>query len=209
MYKRDQAGFTLIELILVMAITSMMLLIAFAGQRGLRSRAMFDGSVDKIVASIAQARTEAAAGVNLKGTGDGTNNTGCGGGGGQQWEFAGVAWSATDAGGSNTIKMDYYKVLPGSNSCIFDTRSVSLQSLPVTVKIGTPIPLAGVGRVLYVRTSTGGLMVCPVTSALTDVPGVFTAGSCAPGTISFTFSDQDGHVSRVDVDSSGLAKRVN
>jgi hypothetical protein len=53
------------------------------------------------------------------------------------------------------------------------------------------------------------VVVCPVNNLTTDVRTSFTAGSCSAGTLTFTFSDADGHVSRVDVDSSGLAKRVN
>jgi prepilin-type N-terminal cleavage/methylation domain-containing protein len=66
----DSKGFTLVETVLVMAITGLMLVFIWAGQRELRDRARFDTAVDQAVANINYARSYARTGVNQEGTGD-------------------------------------------------------------------------------------------------------------------------------------------
>jgi len=56
--------------------------------------------------------------------------------------------------------------------------------------------------------------VCAVTNAATNVLDSFKAGNCTLGAVGNTvltlnLSDADGHSSLVQVDASGLAKRVN
>jgi prepilin-type N-terminal cleavage/methylation domain-containing protein len=154
MAKNDQAGFTLIELILVMAISSSLLMIAFVGQGQLRAQAQFDSAVNKIVSSVAAAHTEAASAINLAGTGDGT--IGCGAAAAQDYVYGGIAWVAT---GSGDISMEYYKVIPlsgqASESCIFATQKVGLPTA-VQINISNPATAQG-GRELFVRRDNGGL----------------------------------------------------
>ncbi len=200
-----QAGFSLIELILVMAITSSMVMIAFVGQRSLRSRTQFDAAVDKIVATVADAHNQSTAGVNTIGTGDGT--VGCAGGPPGQYVFAGVAWTADNSLPGSPIKYDFYEANPGVKACVFETQEVTLPS-SVQVDAGNPVPLQGT-RILFVRGNTGGLSVCPVVNLTTDVRPMFQAGTCASGAVTLTFSDTDGHVSHVTIDPSGLAKRLD
>src|SRR6266568_2530142 len=117
MASRGQAGFTLIEVIIVMAISSLVIVIAFIGQRGVRSRAEFDAAVNKLVATIADARNEATSGVNVVGSGDGTMK--CPGGpnpgttADARYTFAGTAWSADNSMTGKIIKLDYYEAFYG------------------------------------------------------------------------------------------------
>jgi prepilin-type N-terminal cleavage/methylation domain-containing protein len=205
-----QAGFSLIELILVMAITSSLVVIAFVGQRGLRARAQFDADVDKVVANVAQARNEATAGVNVVGDGVGNPSSGCGGGTG--YIFAGLALTADNANPGGVFKVDYYEAGPTSaggpapsNACVFDSRTISLPSSLLVSGTGS--------RVLFVRTKNGGLAVCPVSDLAKDVLPAFEAGACTVGLGSLpyllTLTDSDGHSSQLNIDSSGLAKRLN
>jgi prepilin-type N-terminal cleavage/methylation domain-containing protein len=195
-----EAGFTLIEVIIVMAISSALLVIVLVGQRGLRSRAQFDAAVNKLVATVGEARTEATAGVNIVGSGDGTNV--CPGGPAGQYVFAGVAWTADNSLPGSPLKIDYYRALPGVTACVFQTRSISLPA-PLTVN-------APGGRMLFVRDDQGGLAVCPVNNLGTNVIPSFRDGSCATGTLTLNLSDApDPHISQVIIDQSGLARRVN
>jgi prepilin-type N-terminal cleavage/methylation domain-containing protein len=230
MFKPRQAGFTLIEIVLVMAVTGMIFVIAFVGQRGLRAQAEFDAAVDKMVASIADARNQATAGVNLQGAGEGSNK--CGGGpnpgtlADARYSFAGTSWTADNALADGIVKFDYYEAFYGDpddsgkspTACIFQTQKVTV---PSTLRVNVSSPLAQQGgRVLYVRTSNGGLTVCWVADLTVDVLPSFQSASCTAGatlinTTSFpippklTFSDADGHTSDVTIDGSGLAKRAN
>ena len=198
-----QSGFSLTELVIVMAITSMLAVIAFAGQRSLRSRAQFDAAVDKIVSTVADAHSQAVAGVNIVGAGDGSSS--CLGGPAGQYVFAGVAWTADNTLPGGPIKFDYYKAIPGAFACVFQTQAVSLPSA-VAVSVGVQ-PGA---RVLMVRNDSGGLAVCPWTNLAAGTElATFQAGACATGSVTFRFSDADGHVSQVLVDQSGLARRLN
>lgn len=214
MTTKKQAGFTLIEIMLVMAISSMLAVIAWNGQRGLRARAQFDASVDKVVAGIAGAYTEARAGVNIIGDGNGTTNN-CAGTPVSGWVFAGIAWVAT---GPGTIRVDYYKVNPdpasaASEVCKFDSRAIELASL-MEINISNPLHKQG-GTELFIRTDDGGLAVCGVqdTFAVPDVAPFFKAGSCGGGgtvaQLPLHLTDADGHESDVLIDGSGLAQRLN
>jgi prepilin-type N-terminal cleavage/methylation domain-containing protein len=213
MSNTNQRGFTLVEVIIVMAISSALVVIAFVGQRSLRAQAQFDAAVDKIVATVADARNQALAGVNIVGSGDGTN--GCAGGGAGAYVFAGVAWTADNALPGSPIKFDYYKGLPGSGAanggCIFQTETINLPST-VQVNAANPPPTRG-GRVLFVRNGTGSLAVCAVSNLTVDVRASFRDGACtAPavaGTLTLNLRDTDGHTSQVIIDQSGLAKRQN
>jgi prepilin-type N-terminal cleavage/methylation domain-containing protein len=212
MFRRSEAGFTLIELILVTAISGMLLTIAFAGQRGLRARAEFDATINKVVASAAAARNEAIAGVNTEGLGDG--ETKCAGTPGPpgDYVFAGTAWTADDSLPGSPVKVDYYKAIRGgsgggggiNDACIFYTREVFLPTRPTVDLLGGPG-----GRVLYVRSADGGVVVCPVASVTIDVTADFAAGGCQASTtqITFALSDGEGHSSSVLVDKSGLPRR--
>lgn len=213
MARKNEAGFTLIELIVAMAISSALAVIVFAGQRSLRSQAQFDADVNKIVSSIAAAHTEATAAVNLGGPGDGTRNclgTPIVGG---AYVFAGVAWSGIDAPGGGTYRVDYYaadRTGTPAVACVFDSRQINL---PSSVRVN-PAPGTGLARSLFIRNDSGGLNVCAVTNLTTNVLTSFVAGNCVSGAVGNTplvlnLSDAEGHTSRVQVDPSGLAQRIN
>lgn len=205
------AGFTLVEIVIVVAISSALLVIVLAGQRGLRSRAQFDAAVNKMVSTVGDANTQASAGVNIIGSGDGTNR--CSGGPAGQYVFAGMVWTADNSLPGSPIKHDYYKVgpvkadgpEPGVVACIFDTRPVSLPA-PVTVN-------APGGRVLMLRNNNGSLDVCQANNPTANPAPSFQAGACvapfARGTLTLNLSDTDGHVSQVLIEQSGLARRQN
>ncbi|HVQ43632.1 MAG TPA: type II secretion system protein [Candidatus Saccharimonadia bacterium] len=217
---RKQLGFTLVEIVIVIAITGAIAVIALVGQRGLRSRAQFDAGVDKLVASVANAHNQATAGVQVSGLGNGSVN--CAGGAspvGAKYIFAGVAWSAVDAPAA-TFALDFYATqidaATGSRlaaaPCIFNTETVA----PGTVmRVNNPPP-GQMRRVLFVRDDAGGLNICRGTGAVATVAASFRTGTCvapavtnaAPG-LTITLSDPDGHQSSVLIDVSGLAKRLN
>jgi len=199
---------------LALAITSSLAVLAFAGQRGLRSQAQFDADVNKLVSSIADAHNEATAAVNLDGPGDGTEDclTNPAGPAGQTYVFAGVAWSAIDAPGGGTYRMDFYAANRKTQAaCAFDS---TVFSIPSAVRVNKAPPGTGIARSLFVRDDIGGLTVCSVTLAATNVLASFGQGVCAGGAVGNTpltlnLSDADGHTSQIQIDPSGLAKRIN
>ncbi|HEX3082446.1 MAG TPA: type II secretion system protein [Candidatus Saccharimonadia bacterium] len=207
-----QAGFTLVELVLVLAISGSLLVMAFIGQRGLRSRAQFDADVNKLVSSIADAHNQSTAAVNIDGPGDGTQNCATTVVANANYVFAGVAWSGLDNAAGSTFSMTFYAAdRTAGTACVFDTRTIAVQSDKIRVN---PAPGTGVAKSLFVRDDSGGLNVCAVTAAATNVLTSFQAGGCAGGAVANTalvinLSDADGHTSQIQVDPSGLAKRIN
>lgn len=67
-------GFTLVELMLAFAITSMLAVIAIAGQSALSQRARFDSAVNQTIQNIAFARTYSTSNVNTDGGGNDTSS---------------------------------------------------------------------------------------------------------------------------------------
>jgi prepilin-type N-terminal cleavage/methylation domain-containing protein len=213
MDKKYQAGFTLVELILAVAISSALVMIAFTGQRELRARAQFDAAIENVVSSIATAHTQATAGINVAGPGDGSINCGAvpSGMGAPKYVFAGVGWSVVDGGSGAAFQMDYYaarRTGVSPTACVFDSQTISIPSGLSTV----PTPLTS--RVLFVRDDFGGLNICQSSGPASDVLASFQAGICAgaatPGAVTLTLSDPaEGFVSHVGVEESGLAKRID
>ena len=205
MSNSSQRGFTLIEIILVIAISGALLSIAFAGQAQLRRQSQFDAAVNKVVSSINDARNQATAGINTEGAGNGTN--GCTNAGG--YVFAGIAWVAT---GPGEVRLDYYKAVPQSiqagESCIFSSQRVSLPA-PLQFNAANAAAFQG-GRELFVRTNDV-LSVCPITNNTVDVSAIFRSGACppavAPGVMTLDITDGGGRQGLVEIDRSGLAQR--
>jgi prepilin-type N-terminal cleavage/methylation domain-containing protein len=217
--KRSEAGYTLVELMLVMAITGLLAVIAIVGQAQARRRAVFDEAVHKAVESMADARNEATAGINIVGNGEGTApcpggpNVGPNAGPDDPYVLAGTSWTADNSAVGNIIKIDYYKTLPGGAACIFDTKPVGM---PPGLQVNVTSQPSQIGRVLFVRTANGSLAVCAVTSLATNVLPSFQNGGCGAGTFIpaaptpfFTFRDDEGRTSKVEVEQSGLARRTN
>lgn len=74
------AGFSLIELVLAMAISGMLFVIAFAGQRQLRDQARFDAGINQMLQDIAYTKNYGSSHVNDVGGGDSTLGTQAGAG---------------------------------------------------------------------------------------------------------------------------------
>lgn len=75
MAKQAQGGFTLIEIIIVMAISSMLAAIALMGFSATRGQAQFSDSVERLKESLLTRRTEALSTVKLSGGADAANVT--------------------------------------------------------------------------------------------------------------------------------------
>jgi prepilin-type N-terminal cleavage/methylation domain-containing protein len=223
MAKRNAAGFSLIELIVAVTISSALIGVAFAGQGQLRGRAQFDASVEKIVGSINDAHNESTAGVNTLGGGNGkAAGTPCTATVGEKLLYAGTTWSAVDVAAGSTFTLNYYAVKVGvvTNTrsalppCLFDTKQIGVGS---SLRVNAAV-LPALNRntnLLFLRDDLGGLSVCKSNGALGPAMSSIQAGVCvlpvASGTISMTLTDNNfsGFKSVVQVDASGLAQRIN
>lgn len=239
MSKSQQAGFTLIEIMLVGAISGLLLIIAFMGQSGLRSQAQFDADVNKLVSTIAEVRNEATAGVNLTGSGDPTkspNIAGCTANGnipGTADVFAGTSWTADSSASATApavFTVDYYVAqvsktdtdtqgaLTGKACKIPGMSRTVIIPSGIIASVSAASPPKSGGRVLFVRNLDGTLKGCAITDLSADPTVAYGGGACTPfasvvpltaASYVFTFSDTSGHKSQVSVDPSGLAKRQN
>ena len=69
---KQSTGFTLIEVVLVMAISGLLFLIAFAGQRQLRDQARFDAGINQLIQDVAYTKNYSSSHVNDIGAGNNT-----------------------------------------------------------------------------------------------------------------------------------------
>jgi prepilin-type N-terminal cleavage/methylation domain-containing protein len=199
------SGYTLVELTLVMAITSLLAAAVFEGQLALRTQAQFDADVDKIVTSIAQARDEATSGINSVGNGTGLGDDCVGGT--PPAVFAGSLFSADNALPGGPFEITFYEANPNpvatATACPFGVAT------SIDVPSGVTMASASGGEA-FVRTSVGGVDACPTTGVpLATVVSYFAQGACPVGTWTLSLKDSDGHVATIQVDQSGLAKRLN
>lgn len=223
MAKIGQNGFTLIEIVLVIAITGAMFVIIFAGQQRVRSQAQFDASVEQVISTLANAHNEATAGVNQTNGGLGTKN--CDGtdisASTTRYLFAGTAWTARDAAAGSTFTLDYYATPAdknklarnGGSACLYDSVTYNI---PGKLRVDTP-PNGATRRALFVRDDLGGLIYCSMTTPVVNTnPTVLAnfsnAGCSGPASatpLTITLKDVDGHSSQIQIEASGLAKRLN
>lgn len=215
----DPSGFTLIEVVLVMALSSLLLMAVFAGQSQLRSQAQFDADIDKVVASIDYARNQASSGVNLTGNGDGMS--GCAGAQGQTI-FAGTVWQISNSFLPNAMtEVKYYKANPGVGgagiaACVFQSQLISVPFSDISLSNSSPSSQG----LIYAKTPTGGTIACNLSDASDtslEVLETFETGACAggatdldpSGTVTLNLTNSWQQTGAIQIDASGLAKRIN
>jgi prepilin-type N-terminal cleavage/methylation domain-containing protein len=72
--KHKIRGFTLIEVTLALAISTLMILLLFGTYRNARRRAAFTDAIERVVTTLEQAKTEAVSTVNVKPASPGTTS---------------------------------------------------------------------------------------------------------------------------------------
>jgi prepilin-type N-terminal cleavage/methylation domain-containing protein len=203
----NQAGFSLIEVVIVLAIASGMLTMVLAGQQQLRTSANFTAAVDKLIAGIGDTRNQALSGVNIGHANVGTGaDHPCGGAGVTQ--FAGTTWNASPGG--NTVYTRQVWAITNSNGSIA-TCADSTQDATISTVVPLTMTSPGQVQVLYMRNNNGGLQICLIPSSANAAPD-FTSGTCRnneTNPVTMTVTDGLGNTSRIKIDpASGLAQRI-
>jgi Tfp pilus assembly protein FimT len=221
-------GFTLVEITLVMAITSLLLLVALTGQHQLETRASFDADINATIQDLSYARNYALTNVNQVGTGQ-TLVSYTGG----PITVAGAAFildtahANQDMGSLQTIYALYdasdnlirydnnpYGNAPACNAVnqspdcaaheeYFSSLNTTVYSMHTTGSPGSPLTSS---EVLFINTGSG-IKVC---TAYTDTQTFANDCATSQGTIDIVISSTDGYSSTIEIDgSSGIAKRIN
>ncbi|HEY2003863.1 MAG TPA: prepilin-type N-terminal cleavage/methylation domain-containing protein [Candidatus Saccharimonadia bacterium] len=213
-------GFTLIEIVLVLAISGLLFIIAFAGQRQLRDRATFDGGVNKIVQDINYARTYGTSNVNEVGNGTDTQDLVVGASiefdspGGHYTDEIEPVYTSTDASGgpdwSTLSKWPPHATLADCPNSQHPDEPGLGYACKETFFYSSDPTLSSVDKVVVYFLNKGqGLFVC---SNINDqYPDPSSACSnTPPGPISIGLIDGAGYKATIQVDpSSGLAHRIN
>jgi prepilin-type N-terminal cleavage/methylation domain-containing protein len=206
-----QQGFTLIEVMIVLALSGLMLVLAFAGQHQLIARSRFDGEINKMIQDIAYARNYSNANVNIDGTGDRTDAVLAGVGyeldnghaNGQLAELEPVYCDPDDC--SNT-----YDDVPAHNQSLCPRLSADHECFEEFFDSGD-LKLVGHSsiEIIYLNTATRGIRICDpiIDGSQTIGPACQTNGA---GSVVFTVQDGNGFTTDISIDAtSGLARRLN
>jgi prepilin-type N-terminal cleavage/methylation domain-containing protein len=214
------AGFTLIEIILVTAISGLLLVIALSGQHQLQAKARFDAAVDKTIQNLAYARNFALSNVNFSGGGNDANTV--------------IAGTAIEFNNNhlNDFPLEEMEPVYSPPNATGDTDLTNLMQVPAAgigacpasqhptdndecfeqfMSDGDSLTLSDPGMnvayVVFIRTSHG-LVICHQI----DPSSVSVGGACATGTstpFDFKVSDPEGFTATIEVDpTTGYAKRI-
>jgi prepilin-type N-terminal cleavage/methylation domain-containing protein len=226
--RQTEAGFTLVEVVLVMAIAALLVLAAWNGQTAVRHQAEFDESVNRVITAVADARNEAVAGINTDGFGNGT--TRCAGGS-NPYVFAGtmVVFDSAAASGAQVTTRFWEAEEPkagvlGSDACEITTaaRQINVGQADFTARLAKPS--AATGAVLFIRGANSVLTVCYSTTLNTNqLKSAFAGAGCPGGAIQLISSlpaapapprsmdvqlqDSLNHRAHIFIDQSGLPTR--
>jgi prepilin-type N-terminal cleavage/methylation domain-containing protein len=214
MAKSNQAGFTLVEVVVALGISAALMVLILLGQRQVRERTAFDASINRLVAVTSAVRAEATAGVNIVGNGDGSGAPCPGANGANMSVFAGTSLVAdSQSGGTATFRVNYYKAEINDDkaltgiACIYSTRTVTMP-YAVRVNVANVTPTLRGYQIMYIRTQNGGLKVCGNPSVTANVNAAYGGGACLPPGAILVDDDQNRR-SNVQIDQSGMAKRLN
>jgi prepilin-type N-terminal cleavage/methylation domain-containing protein len=201
---KSESGFSLIEISIALAISSMLIVLVLAGQSNLRSQATFSASIDKVIANIADARNQAVSGVVSGSDGTGSVPAGCGALAAPVYQ-AGTVWTPSVAPLTFApAKLETW-VSDGTNVCQDASKTLAIGTASMLTL--TPVGIPGT-FVAYVRSVGGGFRVCTTTTAAL-VPSLFQNPSgCASAAVTMKALDSDGHTANLLIDPvTGLAKR--
>ncbi len=190
---RREAGFTLIEVILVAAIAAALGAVIFIGQRQIREQAQFTDAIENVTTLVNRTKNEAATNVNIAGSG--TN---------QSSVIMGKKLTFID----NSSQILVYDMT--LNGPTVNYSSPQTQTIPWGVQFkGSP---AGNYSLYFVRDSvTGSLYTYTPTVPPPDTVGDwFKPGSLASrGLVSYAFQDLSGRRATITVDgASGSISRT-
>ena len=215
--KNKQAGFTLVEIIIVLAITSSMLVIALAGQRQLRSSATFTAAVDKIIASIADARNQALSGVNATpGAGVGTIPASCVDSNGRAVPlagtayFAGTRWSTSALTTTQAIDTWLNTNNNGAAGACINATQRQIVGVPVALTVRQSTSATVGAQIVFLRRA-GDIAVCTIPTTVVDPSADYANETCAAGQngpMTLRVTDTDGNTALIKIDpATGLASR--
>jgi prepilin-type N-terminal cleavage/methylation domain-containing protein len=165
MLVRRQAGFTLIETIIVMAIGAMLAVIALAGFSTLRGQAQFSDSIERLKDKVTSERQEALSTIKLSGGTDATRVT--------------FGRLLTFTPGSSTVQVQtLYTANNPAPTAAQVVATLPSEDTSFTVNWGVTFTGASITRVAFVRSTVDGAL--QTATSTTWTPGAYTYGNFAP-----------------------------
>ncbi|MBW4061309.1 prepilin-type N-terminal cleavage/methylation domain-containing protein [Candidatus Saccharibacteria bacterium] len=219
---KNEAGFTLVEVTIGLAITGGLLVIALTGQRQLRNHNTFTAATDQVIQSLASARNDAVSGVIPSTTVCGGQTVGSG-----NITFGGTVWRGGIASGVTQFNVQTVVIARNRTVCSTEP-GFSMQSthpVPLVTQLTSlnsgllhNTPDVTGAQVIFLRSPTsGGFSVClvPYSMPSTATSVVFSSGNCpstggfaALATENVVVRDPNGQILTIKVDgTTGLATR--
>lgn len=190
---KNQHGFTLIEITLVLAISAGLLTIVLAGQEQVRSRAEFTAAVNQVATDINEVKNESQTTVQVQTPGAATNPTGTSIG----TTFFGKAMTFTQGASTITVQDMYNNasgILQLPNSYQFTIPwGVTVQSASSPQYLVFHLTSASAQLITYANPPS------PYTA--TDLYNE-TVPNDQTGTFTLQLTDPDGHMATIYVDGA-------
>jgi prepilin-type N-terminal cleavage/methylation domain-containing protein len=189
MARRDQAGFTLIELIIVMAISSLLGAAVLSGFSVLRSQAQFSDAIERLKETVLIKRTEALSTIKLSGGDDAANIT------------FGRLLTFTPGSSSVTVQTLYTanNEAPAANQPVYTLPS---EDGDTTIAWGVRYSDASTRQVAFVRSSVDGALQTAVSPPGGWAGPTYRYGDFAPNgaAANLNFTDSFGRQAYLTID---------
>lgn len=193
-FRRHRAqGFTLIEIIMVLAISSLLMLILLGGYGSTRQRAQFQDGVERVVSLLEQVQTEANSTLNLESGSNNVNRV--------------LLGRAVRFDSSNPEELEIILLTADNSSSLANISAETERTFSIPWGVGFTDDVGtqtDADVVAYTRSLSNGTLnthVFDLNGGALDVPALYGIGTADTRTATYEFTNPEGFRAVVTVNA--------